>query len=223
MAWWFTPALMFGVSYYVRNKIKSAKVRWLNMPEAEAKKLPTIAAIAKSEGGEALPEPPEGYRWKPITLIYSASPFAPQSTFEVNVLESWLGNGAPTSQEVGGLHYFLTREYLQTAPRLGTPPRAPNESTGAAVLREAVRDMLRRVPVGGAAVTPIKPPQLQRGDLVVTRDCRIGRVISTPLVYGTRHVVALLELHPKEGQKIMVPYSDVQCAFGVRQYHARVL
>lgn len=221
MAWWFMPGVMLATGMYVRHKVKSAKVRWLNMSEEDAKKLPTIAAIAKSDGGDVLPEAPEGFRWKEIQLIYSASPFAPQSTFKVNVLAPWLANNVPTGTQgyagFSDLRALLTTQNLRTAPYLGTPPRPPNESAGAAVLKQVLQDMLRQLPPGAGIIKPVKGAQIQRGDLAVTQDCRLGRVVSTPLVYYPNHIVALTEIYPNKGRKLMVPYAQIQCAFGVRR------
>lgn len=94
---WLMPALVFGAGLYIKGKAASGKYRWLTMTEKEAKGLPVVAAVAKAESGDALPPAPQGFRWRPITLMYAASPFSAPSEVEIYVLEQWL-NEAPRPQ-----------------------------------------------------------------------------------------------------------------------------
>jgi len=229
MAWWMMPAVMVGTGLYVRNKVKSAKFKWLNMTEEEVKQLPTIYAIGKAEGGDALPEPPAGFRWKPLSLIYAASPFAAQSEFLVYVVDKAvatpvLGTGTEGYLGAGDLAYFLTAEYVRAAPRLGQGPwltgLGTTASAAAQSLKAAITETRRGLAAHGMSITPIYPGKVRRGDFIVTRDCSLGQVISTPQVYGVQHVVAADRVYPKKNGNLLVPYKDILCAFGVRRVRA---
>jgi hypothetical protein len=124
---WLMPALVFGAGLYIKSKAAAGKFRWLVMTEKDAKKLPVIAAVHKAESGDALPQAPSGFRWKPITLMYAASPFSAPSEIEVHVLERWLNDAHMPEGGTGSMHddadnysgstgSFITAEDLQAAP-----------------------------------------------------------------------------------------------------------
>lgn len=103
---WVFPALLFGAGLYIKQKQKAGKFRWIAQPEGAVKAMPVILAVAKSESGEALPEPPQGFRWKEIVLMYAASPLSAPSEARIHVLEQWLNN-APA-----GANSFVSLEGL---------------------------------------------------------------------------------------------------------------
>ena len=103
---WLFPAVLFGAGLYIKQKQKAGKFRWIAQPEDQVKAMPVIFAVAKSESGEALPEPPQGFRWKEIVLTYAASPLSAPSEARIHVLEQWL-NSAPA-----GANSFVSLEGL---------------------------------------------------------------------------------------------------------------
>ena len=108
---WFMPALVFGAGMYIKNKGSAGKFRWLSMTELEAKKLPVIAAVHKSESGEALPAAPPGAKWKPITLLYAAGPFSAPSEVLIHVLDPV--PGAPLPEDgIGGALFGLAGDEM---------------------------------------------------------------------------------------------------------------
>lgn len=127
MAWWFTPALMFGISYYVKTKVGKAKYRWLKMTEEDVRKLPVVVAIGKSEGGDKLPELELGWSWKPIRLTYAVSPFSPPSDVEIYVMTKTLAvppkpaaaNSHATAEDLGMLFPIAGVEDLGRRPHGG--------------------------------------------------------------------------------------------------------
>lgn len=100
---WLFPAVLFGAGLWIKQKQKAGKFRWIAQGEDAVKAMPVILAVAKAESGEALPEPPQGFRWKEITLIYSVSPLSPPSEARIHVLEQWL-NGIQPEQTANSSH-----------------------------------------------------------------------------------------------------------------------
>ena len=185
---WLMPALVFGAGLYIKSRASSGRYRWLAMTEREAKGLPVIAAVGKAESGDALPQAPEGSRWKPITLQYSASPFSAPSEVEIHVLEPVRPGAA-----VGGLGHAH-----------GDP--------AAAALARAIRETADSLSERGLALVPIDPSDAWERDFVVLRQgCRLGQI--RPGHIGRPMEVDVI--HPTRGREAWHP-SKAACAFGVR-------
>lgn len=148
VAWWIMPAATLGIALYARSKRKAGKVRWIPKTEAEVKRLPTGFVMASLlESGDELPAPKEGHRWKELSFLLSTSPLTPPEEVHIHVLDPIFNNAQGlstflTSQQMakeafelpGGLGstyltsqgvkrspelgFFLTAEYLETAPHL---------------------------------------------------------------------------------------------------------
>lgn len=188
-AWWLMPGLTLGVALYVRSKRKAGKVRWIEKTEEELKKLPAGLIMAKLlDYGDELPQPPEGFKWREITMLISTTPISAPEELVVHVLDPIFQNGEgllpvhsleepgigslgstylTTQQEEASPHlgYFLTEQYLQTAPHLGgISGLAPRDE--AMALHHAFHQYGKRL--------QHKPPTSATvGDVVVTPDCQV--------------------------------------------------
>jgi hypothetical protein len=109
-AWWVMPAVIGGLMMYGKGKA-SAAFRWILSDVDSVLSMPVALLLTKVQTGEALPAPPEGFRWKPIDVTFAASPFATPQKLTVNVLEQWL-NGVPKPPGVSG---FLTSQAMMAA------------------------------------------------------------------------------------------------------------
>lgn len=142
------PALIGGLMLYGKSKA-SAAFRWIMSDEMSVLSMPVALLLTKVETGESLPEAPQGFRWKQVSVSFASSPFATPQQLIINVLEQWLnGSSIPgaapqtpaingfltaqgamaagmhgflTSQGVmaAGMHGFLDRESVAMSPAMG--------------------------------------------------------------------------------------------------------
>lgn len=128
MAWWTVPAITIGAMLLVRTKGKAGKFRWIELTEEQVELAPIGLIMARVKSGEELPDPPPMTTWKPMQIAVAPSPFAAVQRITLHVLEKW--QEGPLQQEptepiagASDLGFFLTKEYLETAPVLGPGPR----------------------------------------------------------------------------------------------------
>jgi len=86
-AWWLMPAVTGAAMLVTRYKAAAGKVRWLEMTEDDAKKLPPALLIYRLESGDALPPAPAHMAWKSISMLVAVSPFAAPTDMELHVWE----------------------------------------------------------------------------------------------------------------------------------------
>ena len=85
---WMMPAVTLAIALYVKGKRKAGKVRWVERTEEQLKKLPAGFILAKLlDYGDELPPPPEGSKWREITMLVSTSPISAPEELVVHVLD----------------------------------------------------------------------------------------------------------------------------------------
>lgn len=119
MAWWVMPALTLGAALWTKYKRTAGKFRWVRMTEKKLRQLPPGLVLARElETGDSLPDAPEGYSWKAVTMLLSTTPLTPPQEVVIHALEPKLPITRPASMEAMASSYMTAQE-AKGSPNLG--------------------------------------------------------------------------------------------------------